>query len=571
MLRLKKYIWPYKGHVIGAALLALPLAALRVSPVPLIKYLVDDLLVTKDSRKLYLFPALIIGIFLVNFVIRFFHYYLLRYATVRIGQNLKNDLFTHMMGLSSDYFGSNSVGSLISRVSHDPNYLDVGLQSINVFLREPVTFIFLVGYAFTLNWKLTLLTLTIFPLLAWVFRASAKHFKRYVSGMTQEHGKIVSSLQESFSGFRIIQLFSLNRYVEEKFKKTTSDFATYALKSAKLEEISHPMIELVTSFAIALLIYRGGSAVIGGEMTSGDLMAFFAAFALMIDPIRKLNDVNIKFNQASSAVDRVFEVFSWKTRLQEKPGAPELDSFRDSIEFKDVVFSYPDAPERDVLNGVSFKVQKGRVVALVGPSGSGKSSLVNLLPRVFDPNSGQILIDGKDIRDYGLLSLRNQVSVVSQDVFLFNDTILENIRCGKRDATDVEIMEAAKRANALDFIGSLPGKMNTVVGDRGMKLSGGERQRISIARAFLRHSPILILDEATSNLDNASERLVQQSIYDLMKDRTTLMIAHRLSTVQRCDEILVLKEGRVLERGTHDRLLEGKGEYFFLHQLSQRS
>ncbi len=567
--RLLAYLKPFRWHLVGSAALAFPLAALRASPVPLIKFLVDDLLVGKNSSKLYLFPLLFIGLYVVNFAVRFFHYYWLRIVIARVNQRLKNDLYDHLMGLSADYYTTQSTGGLISRAGQDPNLVDQGVACINIVLREPLTFLCLFGYALNLNWKLTLVTFLVFPPLAWIFAATSRNLKRYIAGMQEQNSRLFGVLQESFTGFRVIQLFGLQDYSIGKFREQSRIYTDYHLKMAAMEELSHPAVELLTSFVIAIVIYYGGAQVISGQMTSGDLLAFFAAFAMMMHPIRTLNDVNIRLAQMSTAFERISELFGWKSRLAAAPAAIELKGLSRELAFDDVHFSYPDAPERPILQGVSFKVPRGSRVALVGESGAGKSSLISLLPRVFDVTSGRILIDGHDLRECELESLRRQFAVVSQDVFLFNDTVFENIRCGNRDATREQVIEAARQANALGFIEKLSSGWETRIGDRGQKLSGGERQRLSIARAFLRKAPILILDEATSNLDTASERAVQEALDKLMQNRTSLVIAHRLSTIQGADLILVLKAGRIVEAGTHAELLSGRGEYSRFHAAAQ--
>jgi subfamily B ATP-binding cassette protein MsbA len=393
--------------------------------------------------------------------------------------------------------------------------------------------------------------------------------KRYIQQLNQENAHLFSALQESITGARIVKTFNLEQYVREKFRARSGKYAHFLLKTAVLEETSHPMVELITAFLIAGVIYFGGTQVVNGQMTPGGLMAFFTAFALMLHPLRLMNDVSLKLHSAGAAADRIFELMDWKPTLAEAEQPRALEGLERGIELKDVRFAYPDAPEREILKGISFEVRRGEAVALVGQSGAGKSSLVSLLPRLFDVTAGSIRIDGVDVRELNLSSLRKNIAVVSQDVFLFNDTIEENIRCGRLDATVQEIHEAAKRAHALEFIERLPQGMKTVIGDRGMKLSGGERQRISIARAFLRQAPLLILDEATSSLDTASERAVQEALDELMKDRTTLVIAHRLSTVQNLDRIYVMREGRIIESGCHDELLSHQGEYARFYRLSQ--
>ncbi|MEN9723418.1 MAG: hypothetical protein RJB38_1404 [Pseudomonadota bacterium] len=570
---IKAYLFPYRFWILSSALLAIPLAALRASPVPLIKYLVDDLLVSRDQSKLILFPCLFMGLYLVNFFVRFFHYFLLRKVIARVNQQVKNDLFDHLMGLSADYYTAQSSGALVSRAGQDPNLIDSGLATINMLVREPLTFLSLFGYSLYLNWRLTLLTFLIFPPLVLIFTATSRNLKRYIATMQEQNAKLFAILQESFSGFRVIKLFGLESYSRKKFFEQSERFTDYHLKMARVEELSHPAVEFVTSFAIALVIYYGGSQVLGGSMTPGDLLAFFAAFAMMMNPLRTLNDVNLRLTQLRTASDRIGEVFSWKSRLVEHHDPAAVSAFASDISFDDVRFSYPDAPEREILKGVSFRVRSRQRVAIVGESGAGKSSLIQLLPRIFDVTAGRILIDGKDIRELELHSLRSLFAVVSQDIFLFNDSVLENIRCGRPGASEEEVYEAARRAHALEFIERLPQKWNTLIGERGQKLSGGERQRLSIARAFLRHSPILILDEATSNLDTGSERAVQEALDSLMLDRTTLVIAHRLSTIRDADLILVLKQGQVVEAGTHEELMSSSaaGEYLRFHRMAETS
>jgi subfamily B ATP-binding cassette protein MsbA len=571
LLKMKKYLLPHWRFIAGSLSLAIPLAALRAAPAPLLKYLVDDVLVQKDLKHLYQLPLWMVGLYVVNFFVRFAHYYWVRIAIARANQSLKNDLFEHLIGLSPDYFSAQSTGTLMSRVANDTNYVDGAISSLNVILREPFTFIILLGYAFHLNYRLTIISLAILPPLAWVFTASGRNLKRYIGKLTEESAKMFSAMQESFVGIRVVKMFQLEKYARKKFRSRSEAYAHFYLKIAKLEEASHPLVELFLAFVLAAMIYYGGKQVVAGRMTSGDLTAFFATFALMVNPIKSLNEVGMKLQQASAACERIFKVFEWRSTIVETPEPLPLHGLEREVRFKDVSFAYPDAPSREVLRRVNFTIPKSKTVAIVGASGSGKSSLASLLPRIFDVTGGRIEIDGHDIRNYSLEELRSQIAVVSQDVFLFNDSIAENIRCGRLSAPIDDIHEAARRAHAADFIESLPDGFNTIIGDRGQKLSGGERQRLSIARAFLREAPILILDEATSSLDSASERAVQEALDALMVNRTTLVIAHRLSTVRGADTILVLKDGEIVESGRHDELIKIGGEYSRFHEIQGSS
>lgn len=550
-------------------LLAFPLALIRSSPAPILKYLMDVVFVSGNSQLLYLFSFLFIAIFLANLFIRFFHTYLIRLTIASVNQALKTDLFNHLIRLSADYFSKNSSGALMSRIGSDPAAIDQGISSSTVLIREPLTFLILLGYTFYLNWKLTLITFLILPPLTWIFVRANRNLRRYARKLSEQNSWMYATTQESFTGIRVIKTFGLERLLSKKYLERSQEWKNTYIKTSRMEEAAPPTVELITSFAIAAVILVGGSDVLSGKMTSGDFLGFFTAFGMMIHPLRLMNDVNVKLAAAAAATDRIFEIFSWRSTIQESAKAIPKGDFENSIRFDGVRFHYPDAPEIEILKGIDLELKRGKTLAIVGNSGAGKSSIASLLTRIYDVTDGRISIDGCDIRDLKLDSLQELVAVVSQDVFLFNDTLAENIRMGRPDATLDEIREAAKAAYAHDFIEKTPHGYDTWIGDRGQKLSGGERQRISIARAFLRKAPILILDEATSALDNASEKAVQTALTQLMANRTTLVIAHRLSTIQNADEIVVLKEGKVLERGTHSSLLELGREYSKLVQLSQ--
>jgi subfamily B ATP-binding cassette protein MsbA len=558
---LKPYVWPSRKWLFFSLFMAIPLSALRAGPIPLVKYLVDEILVKKDPGKLLLIPFAIVLLYLLNLFVRFFHYYSIRIVVIETNQRVREKLHEHLISLSAGYFSEKKSGMLLSRVTIDPWQLDSGIASINVLIREPITFLALFGYALYTNWRLTLLTLTIVPALGFVFGKSGKYIKRKIAEYQEQSGESSSTLQEAISGIRIIQLFNLESLRIRKFMEQTKSIARLLLKISKMEEIAGPSIELVTSFAIALILYYGGQSVLKGEMSSGDLLAFFAAFGMMVNPIRQLTDINAKLHAAAAAMERINEFLAWKPAVVSPAGGVQIRSIEKGIDFRDLDFSYPDTPDRQVLKNIAFTMPVGKTTALVGQSGSGKSSIVQLITRMYDVSGGSIRIDGHDLRAMDLRSLRELIAVVSQDVFLFHDTIYQNILLGKPGATREEVLEAAKKAHALEFIERLPQGFETVVGDRGMKLSGGERQRISIARAFLKNAPCLVLDEATSNLDNESEKIVQLSLERLMEHRTTLVIAHRLSTIRNADQIVVLRQGAVVENGTYEELAGRSGEF----------
>jgi subfamily B ATP-binding cassette protein MsbA len=565
---LKPYLWPYRKWLIFSLVMAVPLSLLRAGPIPLIKYLIDDILVKKDASRLLMIPIAIIGLYTLNMVVRFLHYYAIRIVVVNVNQNIREKLYAHLMNLSTDFFSEKKAGVLLSRVTADPQNLDSGIAAFNVVLREPVTFVALLGYTLYTNWKLTVLTFTIVPALAIVFGRTGKYIKHKIADYQEQNGESYSTIQEAISGIRVIHLFNLQGTSIARFTAQLTDISRVLLKISKIEELASPMVELVTSFAIALILYYGGRSVIQGEMTSGDLIAFFTAFGMMINPIRQVADINSKLHSAAAAMERINEFLSWKPRIQNSVSAKAIQSIDSSIEFKDVQFAYPDTPERLVLKGINFSLPVGKTIALVGQSGSGKSSIVQLLTRLYDIQGGAIEIDGTDLRELDLNDWRNQVAVVSQDVFLFHDTIFNNIQMGRPDATREEVFEAARKAFAFDFIQRLSHGFDTIVGDRGLKLSGGERQRISIARAFLKNAHCLILDEATSNLDNESEKIVQKTLETLMQNRTTLVIAHRLSTIQNADQIIVLREGKIIEQGRYAELMNQSGEFNRLAALA---
>ena len=559
-----KKIWPYlKPHLfsVGVALfLSIPMAALAFGPAPVLKFLSDEVLVKRSYASLRMLSLAIPLGFLFNFVIRFFNNYLIRSAANRLTQKLRNDLYQHLLKLSIGYFNEAQGGLLLSRVMNDVQLISRAVSSLIDLVKEPLTFLALLGYALYLNWFLTLLALVIIPVSAALLSNAGKHSKRYSHRIIDKLGEMSALLSESISGMRVIQAFHLEGFLKGQFMKINRDFSRTTIKAIRMEELSRPAVEFIFGLVLTFLVFYAGREALKGRMSPGDVIAFFSCFAMMLNPLKKLSDLNISLNQSAAAVESVFRILHLKPEVQDSPSARALPAFSKEISFENVTFTYGKAP-KPLLENFSLTLKKGEVVALVGASGAGKSTLLSLIPRFFDPTQGAIRIDGHDLREVTLESLRSQVALVTQEVFLFHDSLRANIKAGKHSVTDAQIRQAAESAQAWAFIEKMPEGLDSIIGDRGQKLSGGERQRISIARAILKDAPILLLDEATSALDSENERLVQAALDRLMAGRTAIVVAHRLSTIRKADRILVMEAGRILEEGTHDSLLHKGGAY----------
>ncbi len=444
----------------------------------------------------------------------------------------------------------------------------IGVASINQFVREPIFFIGLLVYMFLLNWKLAALAILVAPLVALLLANTGKHAKRYTHRIQEKTADVSAVLSETFTGMRVIKGFNLENFMKGQYMVRNRDLARALLKSVRVEELVRPSMELITGIAVAGVIYMGGHEVISGSMTPGQLMAFFTALIMMVNTVRTFGDMNIKYNQCVAAATRIFSMMDETPDIMDASDAKEMPRFRERIEFRNLTFQYEDAT-RPVLTNFSLKIRKGEMIALVGPSGAGKSTVLGLLSRFYDPNAGSVLIDGEDIRNFRIRSMREQIGLVTQEVFLFHDSLRANIRAGNFQPSEEAIIDAAKAAQAWKFIEQMPNELNTVVGDRGQKLSGGERQRISIARALLKDSPILLLDEATSALDAENERLVQFALDNLLKGRTSIVVAHRLSTIRKADRIVVIDNGEIVEVGSHQELLHKDGAYAYALSLQE--
>jgi subfamily B ATP-binding cassette protein MsbA len=519
-----------------------------------------------DSLSIFrLLPFALIALFVFRGACRFVQQFCITYAGQLGVQNIRNEIYLRNMRLSLRFFNNHPTGVLMARVLNDVSMMQNGLSEIlmSVF-RDSLTALGLLGLVFYLDWKLAIITLVVVPLMIFPTKIIGRHIKRLAKLGLERISDISCILQETFSGIKVIKAFGLEEREVDKFKSANLKFLNFARKTLKYEAMHTPIMEIITSFGIAGVIWFGGSHVLSGEMTADAFISFVVAMGMIYSPIKKLLNVYSIVQRSLGAAERVFDIIDEKPEITDIPDALSLERARGEVEFRDVSFSYNNEP---ILVQVNLSAKKGEVIALVGPSGAGKTTLVSLLPRFYDVGSGSIRIDGIDIRELKHFDLLQQIALVDQETILFNETIANNIKYGKTDATDEEVERAARAAYAHDFISEMPDVYQTNIGDRGVRLSGGQKQRLCIARAILKNAPILILDEATSALDTESEQMVQQAINNLMSNRTTFVIAHRLSTILHADTIVVLDKGAVVEQGSHHQLLEAGGLYKKLYTM----
>ena len=568
--RILNYIRPYL-HVLFAALVCTMLAAGGNLYLPWIfRDMIDKVLTAKDAYMLNLISASIVVIFLLRGIFLYWQNYLMSYVGQHVIIDIRSEVFHKLQRLSMSFYDKNKTGTIMSYVTNDVNALQGAMVDNTV---ELVTeSIILIGSIFAmiyLDWKLTLFTILTFPIVLYFMNFFGKKIRRS-GGMIQEAtADITSVLQESVSSARVVKSFVREKYEIERFEKENAANLAANLKNARYMATLTPTIEFVAALGVTLILWYGGNNVIEGDTTAGSLVAFLAYAVNISNPIKRITRVTGNIQKALAAAQRVFDVLDLPEEVTDLPDARPLPAVTGSVSFEHVTFSYNKGDE--IIHDLSFSVKPGQAIGLVGPSGAGKSTIASLLPRFYDCDSGTIRIDGTDIRDATLDSLRSQVGIVPQETILFNGTVYDNILYGRLDATKEEIIEAAKAANAHDFIMELPQGYETLLGDRGVNISGGQRQRIAIARAILKNPRILILDEATSALDTESERLVQDALNRLMVGRTAFVIAHRLSTIKNADRILVLEKGRLAEDGTHEELMEKNGLYAHLYQIQYRN
>ena len=564
--RLIKYAMPYKMRFVLAMICMGIYSAVAALLVYLSKIIMDGVFVDKDIKILAL---LVLGMPLVYAIKGLADYgrcYFLNYVAQNAIKDLRQDLCVKLLSLSHSFYVKNTSSKVMSRITNDINALQEALIKVPpTIIRDSLVIIGMIGGLFYLHWRYAFIIVVVLPVLGLPLAQFARKLKKASKDSMVQISEIYTSLQEILSGFSVIKSFCKEEHEEQRFAVNNKEYYNVQQRITRVDARTTPVMEFLSMTGVAVVLWFGGKDVIDGVWTLGDFTAFILAITQMYQPIKNFAQLNSTIQKAVAGSERVFEILDEKNSIYDLPNAKVLDSFSKDIVYKNVNFSYEKG--KQILRGINIDIKKGQTVAFVGSSGSGKSTIANLVLRFYDVDNGEILVDGINIKDLKLSSLRDKIGVVSQDVFLFNDTIKYNISYGKMDATDEEIETVAKAANAQKFISKMPKGYNTLIGERGMKLSGGEKQRIAIARAMLKNPPILVLDEATSALDSESEKLVQEAIETLMKNRTVILIAHRLSTVINADKIVVIDKGCVAEVGKHQELIDKGGIYSKLYNL----
>lgn len=564
--RLLHYVVPYWRRGV-AAILAMILGALTTLAVPwIIRNIIDEVLAAKNLVALNWIALGILVLFFLRGVFSYIQGYLMSYIANRVIIDIRNEVYARVQRLSLRFFDTRKTGSLMSRLTNDIGALQTAIVDnfVNIVKESVILIGSLVGMVI-LHWRLTLLCIIIVPLVSITIKYFGRKLKKSGHMMQERIADVTSHLQETIGGIRVVKSFFREDYEIARFRQINQASFGAAMKAARQSSQLSPIVEFIAAIAVTAIIWYGGWSVIDGELTAGELIAFLIYAINLANPVRRLSALYGDIQRSMAAGERVFALLDETPDIREKANAIALPVLRGDVVFDAVHFQYE--PSKEVLSGISFHAEPGQKIALVGPSGSGKSTIANLIPRFYDVTAGAIKIDGHDIRDVTLASLREQIGIVPQDTALFNTTIEENIRYGRLDATAEEVEAAVRAANAEEFVRQLPQGLQTPIGDRGLVLSGGQRQRIAIARALLKDPRILILDEATSALDTESEQLVQAALERLMIGRTAFIIAHRLTTIQDADHILVIDRGRIVESGTHQSLLALHGMYYNLYTL----
>ncbi|MCK9419458.1 MAG: lipid A export permease/ATP-binding protein MsbA [Nitrospirae bacterium] len=566
--RLLTYLKPYKARL-GWSVFFMGLTSVLISAQAyLVKPVLDKVILAKNmDLGLYLPPALVLVTILKGGA-AYARDYMMGWVGQRVVNDIRDQLYTHVESLSFSYFTRTPTGVIISRIVNDVNLVQGALTKAPSSLVQGIfTMAALTGYILYLNWRLAVFSIIVLPLAGFALSKFSKRFRTASTQMQEQIGVLTTHLHETIGGIRIVKAFGMEDYESKRFAVKNKNLFNSLMRAIKTGAVSHPVMEVISILGTSLVILFGLYFITIGTMTVGDFFSFMAALVFFYRPLRDLNGVNNTVQDGVAAAQRIFEVLDTQPEIKNRQGAQSVSRDFRTIEFRNLTFKYEDEM---VLKDINLTVKAGETIAIVGKSGGGKTTFVNLIPRFYDVTGGSILIDGKDIRDLSIESLRSLTAIVTQQTFLFNDTVKDNIAYGDTDRPFEDIVRAAQSAYAEDFIRALPLGYDTIIGESGVKLSGGQRQRIAIARALLKNAPILILDEATSSLDTQSEREVQNALDTLMKGRTSFVIAHRLSTIMNADRIIVLKDGRIVEQGRHEDLLTRGGEYKNLYERQFR-
>ncbi|MGM9540377.1 lipid A export permease/ATP-binding protein MsbA [Anaerovibrio sp.] len=568
-LRLLAYIKPYKKRLAAAVVCIIMAAGANLYLPWIIKDMIDDVLMSKDMLMLNLIA---VGILVVMFTRGVFYYgqsYLVSYVGQRVIIDVRSVLFRKFQKMPLSYYDRQQTGTVMSYITNDVAAMQSAIvDNLIELVTESSILIGSLAMMIYLDWKLSLLTLMTIPLVGFAMKIFGRKLKRSSTVIQERAAEITSLLQESISAIRVVKSFVRETYEIRRFEEQNWKNFQAAMKNVKLSSLLTPTVEFLAAIAVTFIVWFGGYEVVNEVITAGELVAFLTYAVNLANPVKRLSRVYAAIQKAMAAADRVFAVMDLDEKIIDVPGAKPLPPIKGEVEFKDITFSYKEG--QPALQHISLKAEPGQMIALVGPSGSGKSTIANLIPRFYDVDSGTISIDGHDIRQVTADSLREQIGLVPQETMLFSTTVMENIRYGRLEATDEEVVAAAKAANAEEFIKDLPEGYDTRLGERGLNLSGGQRQRLAIARAILKNPRVLILDEATSALDTESEKIVQDALDKLMVGRTSFVIAHRLSTIFNADQIFVVENGHLREHGTHEELLAAGGLYSNLYNIQFR-